>query len=58
LLVIYSCQAIAQLDRDAIKALAADYAFDLAALELPADDGEAVKHVLALTESLHRENPI
>jgi hypothetical protein len=55
LLVIYSCQAIAQADRDAIKALAADYAFDLAALELPADDREAVRHVLALTESLHRE---
>jgi hypothetical protein len=55
LLVIYSCQAIAQADRDAIKALAGDYAFDLAALELPADDREAVRHVLALTESLQAE---
>jgi hypothetical protein len=52
LLVIYSCQTIAQADRDAIKALAADYAFDLAALQLPADDAEAVRYVLALTESL------
>jgi sulfate adenylyltransferase large subunit len=55
LLVIYSCQAIAQADRDAIKALAGDYAFDLAALELPADDREAVRHVLALAESLQAE---
>jgi hypothetical protein len=55
LLVIYSCQAIAQADRDAIKALAGDYAFDLAALQLPADDREAVRHVLELTESLHTE---
>lgn len=53
LLVIYSCQAIAQADRDAIKALAGDFAFDSAALQLPADDREAVKHVLALAESLH-----
>jgi hypothetical protein len=55
LLVIYSCQAIAQADRDAVKALAGDYAFDLAALQLPADDREAVRHVLALAESLHTE---
>jgi sulfate adenylyltransferase subunit 1 len=55
LLVIYSCQAIAQADRDVIKALAGEYAFDLAALELPADDREAVRHVLALTESLQAE---
>jgi bifunctional enzyme CysN/CysC len=55
LLVIYSCQAIAQADRDAIKALGGDYAFDLAALQLPADDREAVRHVLELTESLHTE---
>jgi len=55
LLVIYSCVAIAPADRDAIKALAADYAFDLAALQLPADDREAVRRVLALTESLHTE---
>jgi len=55
LLVIYSCQAIRQADRDAIKALAADYAFDLAALQLPSEDREAVRQVLALTESLHTE---
>jgi hypothetical protein len=55
LLVIYSCQALARADRDAIKALAADYAFDLAALQLPADDREAVRHVLVLMESLQAE---
>ena len=55
LLVIYSCPAIAQADRDAFKALAADYAFDLAALQLPADDQEAARLVLALTESLRTE---
>ena len=55
LLVIYSCQAIAPADRDAIKALAADYAFDLAALHLSADDREAVRQVLALTKSLYAE---
>lgn len=55
LLVIYSCRAIAQADRHAIKALAADYAFDLAALHLSADDREAVRQVLALTKSLHAE---
>ena len=49
LVVIYSSTAIAQANRDAIKALAADCAFDLA---LPADDREAVRQVLALTESL------
>ena len=49
LVVIYSSTAIAQANRDAIKALAADCAFDLA---LPADDREAVRRVLALTESL------
>src|SRR5436190_6506172 len=48
LVVIYSSTAIAQANRDAIKALAADCAFDLA---LPADDREAVRQVLALTES-------
>ena len=55
LLVIYSCTSIAQADRDAIKALAADYAFDLAAWQLPADDREAVRQVLGLTESLRTE---
>jgi hypothetical protein len=55
LLVIYSCQAIAQADRDVIEALAADYAFDLAALHLSADDREAVRQVLALTKSLYTE---
>ncbi len=55
LLVIYSCQSIAQADRDAIEALAADYAFDLAALHLSADDREAVRQVLALTKSLYTE---
>jgi hypothetical protein len=55
LLIIYSCSAIAQADRDAFKALAADYAFDLAALQLPEDDQEAVRHVLTLTESLQME---
>ncbi len=49
LVVIYSSTAIAQANRNAIKALAADCAFDLA---LPADDREAVRQVLALTESL------
>ena len=49
LVVIYSSTAIAQANRDAIKALATDCAFDLA---LPADDREAVRQVLALTESL------
>ena len=49
LVVIYSSTAIAQANRDAIKALAADRAFDLALL---ADDREAVRQVLALTESL------
>jgi len=49
LVVIYSSTAIAQANRNAIKALAADCAFDLA---LPADDREAVRRVLALTESL------
>jgi len=55
LLVIYSCQSIAQAERDAIEALAADYAFDLAALHLSADDCEAVRQVLALTKSLYTE---
>ena len=55
LLVIYSSTAIAQADRDAIKALAADYSFDLAARQLPPDDREAVRQVLALTESLQTE---
>jgi hypothetical protein len=55
LVVIYSCQSIAQADRDAIEALAADYAFDLAALHLSADDREAVRQVLALTKSLYTE---
>ena len=49
LVVIYSSTAIAQANRNAIKALAADFAFDLA---LPAGDREAVRQVLALTESL------
>ena len=49
LVVIYSSTAIAQANRNAIKALAADCAFDLA---LPAGDREAVRQVLALTESL------
>src|SRR5437016_1649462 len=49
LVVIYSSTAIAHANRNAIKALAADCAFDLA---LPADDREAVRRVLALTESL------
>ncbi|PYU60853.1 MAG: sulfate adenylyltransferase subunit CysN [Acidobacteria bacterium] len=49
LVVIYSSTAIAQANRNAIKALAADCAFDLA---LAADDREAVRQVLALTESL------
>ncbi|PYU67434.1 MAG: sulfate adenylyltransferase subunit CysN [Acidobacteria bacterium] len=55
LLVISSSTAIAQANREAIKALAADCAFDLAALQLPTDDREAVRQVLALTESLHTE---
>ncbi len=52
LVVIYSGGALAPEAKGKLKALASDRFFDLSALQLPAEEADAVRNVLSLLQSL------
>ena len=56
LVVIYAVESIAPEEKLALRDAARDHFFDLDAVSLPADDGEAVTQVLTLAESLRISN--
>jgi hypothetical protein len=53
LVVIYSCAALSSEEKRKLAVLAADRYFDLSALQLPAEEIDAARKILALLQSLH-----